>query len=52
MVGVSGPDHKREYTVELWWNNRFLAQGVAGSKKQAEQEAAKLALEEKRFETL
>lgn len=52
IVQVTGPDHKREYTVELWWNNHLLAKGVAGSKKEAEQRAAKLALEEKRFEAL
>ncbi len=51
-VSVTGPDHKREYTVELSWKGKVLAKGVAGSKKQAEQRAAKQALEEKTFEAL
>lgn len=52
VVKVTGPDHKREYTVELLWKDCVLARGVAGSKKQAEQQAAKQALEERSFETL
>ncbi|MBE7043258.1 MAG: ribonuclease III [Ruminococcaceae bacterium] len=52
IVSVTGPDHKREYTVDLFWKNKLLARGAAGNKKQAEQRAAKLALEEKRFEAL
>ncbi len=52
IVLVTGPDHKREYTVELLWQGRVLATGVAGSKKQAEQKAAQKALEERIFETL
>lgn len=52
VLRIKGPDHKREYTVQLCWKKKVLATGVAGSKKQAEQQAAKIALEEKRFETL
>ncbi len=52
VADVTGPDHKREYTVELLWQGRVLATGVAGSKKQAEQKAAQKALEERSFETL
>ncbi len=52
IAHVTGPDHKREYTIELLWKGRVLATGVAGSKKQAEQRAAKHALEERSFETL
>ncbi len=52
VARVTGPDHKREFTVELLWKGKVLSTGVAGSKKNAEQKAAQKALEERTFETL
>lgn len=52
VVQVTGPDHRREYTVELLWKQRVLAQGTAGSKKMAEQKAAQKVLEDNIVEAL
>lgn len=52
VVQVTGPDHQREYTVELLWKQRVLAQGTAGSKKMAEQKAAQKVLEDHTVEAL
>lgn len=52
VVEVSGPDHQRSYTVEISWRGKVLARGTAGSKKQAEQNAAQKILEEHRLEAL
>jgi ribonuclease III len=41
----SGPAHDREFEVEVWVNNGLLAKGKGKSKKAAEQEAARQALE-------
>ncbi|MCR4891575.1 MAG: ribonuclease III [Lachnospiraceae bacterium] len=40
VTGVSGPDHKREYTVTVYINGQAAGKGSAGSKKGAEQQAA------------
>lgn len=45
LVGESGPDHDKEFSVEVRLNSNVIGLGVAGSKKQAEQYAAKQALE-------
>lgn len=52
VVKVTGPDHNREYTVEIFWQGKALARGIASSKKEAEQNAAKKMLEEKKLEAL
>ena len=52
VADVRGPDHRREYTVEIVWKGRVLARGEAGSKKQAEQNAAEKVLEGNQLETL
>jgi ribonuclease III len=41
MVNESGPDHKKEFTLELRVGEEVLAQATAESKKQAEQECAR-----------
>lgn len=46
VLEVTGPDHNRVYTVQAMWQGKMLAQGTAGSKKQAEQNAAHKVLEE------
>ena len=45
LVSESGPDHAKVFTVEVHLNSNVIAKGTAGSKKRAEQEAAKVALE-------
>ncbi|SHK87356.1 ribonuclease III [Rhodothermus profundi] len=44
VVAEEGPSHARTFTVEAWIGNRRLGRGTAGSKKQAEQQAAREAL--------
>ncbi len=45
LVGSSGPDHKKEFTVEVLINKKAYASASGPSKKEAEQEAAKKTLE-------
>ncbi len=45
IVGSTGPDHKKEFTVEVLINKKPFAKAVGTSKKEAEQEAAKKTLE-------
>ncbi len=45
LVGETGPDHDKTYVVELWLNSNIVGRGKASSKKGAEQEAARQALE-------
>ena len=45
-VKEEGPEHDKTFTVELLFNGKKIGDGVGKSKKQAEQHAAKNALEE------
>lgn len=45
VVGESGPDHDKRFEVEVHLNSNVIGKGVGTSKKRAEQEAAKDALE-------
>ena len=45
IVGSTGPDHKKEFTVEVLINKKPFAKAAGTSKKEAEQEAAKKTLE-------
>ncbi len=45
LVHEEGPDHNKVFTVEILLNSNVFAQGVGKSKKEAEQMAAKQALE-------
>ena len=45
LVGESGPDHDKEFRVELTLNGEVIGIGVGSSKKRAEQAAAQKALE-------
>lgn len=45
VVAETGPDHKKEFQVELYVDNRLLAKGRGRSKKEAQQNAAGEALE-------
>jgi ribonuclease III len=45
LVGESGPDHQKQFQVEVWMNGSRLADGAGMTKKEAEQQAASRALE-------
>ena len=45
LVGESGPDHDKRFSVEVCLNSNVIGRGSGKSKKQAEQSAAKQALE-------
>ena len=45
MTGESGPDHDKRFEVELTLNGQVVGRGIGSSKKRAEQDAARNALE-------
>jgi ribonuclease-3 len=45
VVKEIGPEHKKVFTVSVYLNDRLLGTGTGASKKQAEESAAKKALE-------
>ncbi len=45
LVGESGPDHHKEFAVEVSVNGKVVGKGIGSSKKRAEQEAARQAME-------
>jgi len=45
LVGETGPDHQKLFYVEVWSVGEFLASGEGSTKKEAEQRAARLALQ-------
>lgn len=44
ISGLSGPDHRRTFRVEVWANGICMASGEGSTKKEAEQQAARAAL--------
>ncbi len=44
MLGSSGPDHKKEFEIEVSLNDEPIAKAKGKSKKEAQQKAAKIAL--------
>ena len=44
VVGAVGPDHRKQFDVEVLVAGESLARATGASKKEAEQEAARLAL--------
>ena len=46
LTGTVGPDHRKQFLVEVVVDGEALAQASGPSKKEAEQEAARLALEQ------
>ena len=44
LTGESGPDHDKEFTVEVSLNGNVVGTGVGSSKKRAEQDAAREAI--------
>jgi len=45
LIRAEGPDHERQYTVEVCFDDRPIGHGTGRTKKAAEQEAAREALE-------
>lgn len=45
LAGQSGPDHNKRFTMEVWLNSNLFASGTGHSKKEAEQLAARHALD-------
>ena len=45
LIGESGPDHDKNFTVEVHLNSNVIGEGSGHSKKNAEQAAAKKALQ-------
>ena len=45
LVGESGPDHDKQFRVELTLNGQLVGIGTGSSKKRAEQDAAREAME-------
>lgn len=45
LVGQSGPDHEKTFTVEAYVNGEVVGVGTGTSKKRAEQDAARAAME-------
>ncbi len=44
LLETEGPDHDRRFKVALYFENQEISQGTGRSKKEAEQQAARLAL--------
>ena len=47
VLEENGPEHKRTFKIGVYFNNKKLGEGIAPSKKEAEEEAAKEALKTK-----
>jgi ribonuclease-3 len=45
MLGSSGPDHKKEFEIAIVLNEKTIATAKGKSKKDAQQKAAKIALD-------
>lgn len=45
ILSTNGPDHKKEFEIGLFLNDELFARACGNSKKEAEQSAAKIALE-------
>ncbi len=45
IINEKGPEHNKEYTAVIKFNGKILGQGIGKSKKEAEQNAAGVALE-------
>ena len=46
LAGESVPDHQKTFQIEVWVNGECLARGAGSTKKEAEQRAARSALEQ------
>jgi ribonuclease-3 len=50
LVGSAGPDHQKQFEVEVVVGGEPIARAVGSSKKEAEQESARLAIEKLRIQ--
>jgi ribonuclease-3 len=48
VISATGPDHDKRFETSLMIGERVIATGMGRSKKEAEQQAARTALEELR----
>jgi ribonuclease-3 len=46
LAGETGPDHQKVFQIEVWINGERMARGEGSTKKEAEQRAARSALEQ------
>jgi ribonuclease III len=46
LAGESGPDHQKVFVIEVWVNGECMATGEGSTKKEAEQRAARSAMEQ------
>jgi ribonuclease-3 len=46
LAGESGPDHQKVFQIEVWVNGACMATGQGSTKKEAEQRAARSALDQ------
>jgi ribonuclease-3 len=46
LAGQSGPDHQKIFEIEVWIDGECMAKGEGSTKKEAEQRAARSALEQ------
>jgi len=51
VIKEFGPDHDKQFTVGIFFNDNMVASGIGKSKQEAEQKAAEKALEEKRWQS-
>ncbi len=49
VLHESGPDHDKKFTVGIYFGSDLIAQGKGKSKQEAEQTAARVAVEEKKW---
>ena len=45
LVGETGPDHDKQFTAQVLLNDQVVGEGIGSSKKRAEQDAARAAME-------
>jgi ribonuclease-3 len=45
LAREEGPDHQKQFHIEVWSVGECLASGEGSTKKEAEQKAARVALE-------
>src|SRR5437660_10487906 len=46
LAGESGPDHQKLFQIEVWIDGEYMATGEGSTKKEAEQRAARSALDQ------
>jgi ribonuclease-3 len=46
VASESGPDHQKVFHIEVWIDGEYMATGEGSTKKEAEQRAARTALEQ------